>query len=170
MKDGVMSKEPQYLFTYGTLMSMVDMDLGRRERVYIREKARFVGRGRFKGRLFDVGACPGAVASSNSRRYVRGELWMLPSRAGRLFQILDRYEGCNPGAREPFPYRRSVESVEHEFGWEVLAWVYVWNRTTAELLEIPSGEWRQREASTKMRPPAVDAFLTAAAAVTRRAA
>jgi gamma-glutamylcyclotransferase (GGCT)/AIG2-like uncharacterized protein YtfP len=165
-----MSKEPQFLFTYGTLMSTVDTDLGRRERAHMREKARLVGRGRFKGRLFDIGACPGAVAASNARRYVRGELWMLPSRAGRLFQILDRYEGCNPGAREPFPYRRSVESVEHEFGWEVLAWVYVWNRATAGLPEVPNGEWLQREALTIVRPPIIDAFPTAAAAVTRRAA
>lgn len=165
-----MSQDVRFLFAYGTLMSTADTDLGRRERSYVQDRARLIGRGRFKGRLFDAGACPAAVTSPHSRRYVRGELWLLPSRSGRLLHLLDRYEGCSLGASEPYPYRRSIELIEHEFGWATPAWVYVWNLDTKGLPEIRSGEWHQRTTSSNIQPLRTIAPYSAAAVVSRRAA
>ncbi len=161
---------PRFLFTYGTLMSSVDTELGRFERRLMSARAQLVGRGRVRGRLYDAGACPAGVASESARGYIHGEVWMLPVRAGRLLRALDRYEGCEPASPPPYPYRRTVALVTHELGWQIVAWAYVWNGPTRTLTRVRSGHW-----SPTVEAPYVPASCTrgpprAATAVASKAA
>jgi gamma-glutamylcyclotransferase (GGCT)/AIG2-like uncharacterized protein YtfP len=140
-----MPDSPKFIFTYGTLMSTVDTELGRIERRMMQARARLVGRGRVRGRLYDAGACPAAVLVSECRGFVHGEVWMLPQRTERIIRVLDRYEGCDAASRPPHPYRRTIVRVTHELGWELVAWMYEWNRDTRRLKPIRSGIWRPPE-------------------------
>jgi gamma-glutamylcyclotransferase (GGCT)/AIG2-like uncharacterized protein YtfP len=133
-------------------------------------RARLVGRGRVRGRLYDAGAFPAAIAQSSGRGFIHGEVWMLPVRATRLLRALDRYEGCEAGALPPQPYRRTVALVLHELGWELTAWVYVWNRSTRALKPIRSGIWQPPADTTCALAQSGRGPLTAASLLTDEAA
>lgn len=150
-----MRSKTQFIFTYGTLMSTARTALGGRERQMMQERARLIGAARMKGRLYSAGACPGAVPSRSARRHVQGELWLLPSKAGRMLRCLDRYEGCLGRSGERAPYRRSIEIIEHELGWKTSAYVYVWNRGTAGLTELDCGFWSEGHVDPTSPSPAL---------------
>jgi len=127
--------DTELLFVYGTLRR------GSRHRMHtmLAAAAEFVDTARFQGRLFRVARYPGVTASQDPDDRVVGDVFRLTDPA-RLLRKLDRYEGCDP--RDPqAAYVRETRTVVLGSGDTVTAWVYLYNRSTASLEPIPSGDY-----------------------------
>lgn len=97
----------------------------------LRAHARYVGNARIAGRLYHLGAYPGAVSSNVDGEFVRGELyatsdpqWIIPA--------LDDYEG--PG------FERVIAEAQLDSGERVQACVYVYHGTACGR-RVLSGKW-----------------------------
>ncbi len=126
------------MFVYGTLMKGLEGDWQNKV------GARLVGRGRVKGKLYDLGEYPGAVYTpGESDEYVKGELYEVndPELATR---ILDRYEEFFPTQPHRSLFVRTVAPVLLEDGRRENAWVYVYNQPVDEANLIPGGDYRER--------------------------
>jgi len=84
--------------------------------------AALLGFGSVKGRLFDLGAFPGADVTTDGSSLVRGDLYRLPS-AENAFRALDVYEGCGSASPEPQRFVREVAQVQLDGGGIARAWV-----------------------------------------------
>lgn len=117
------------LVTYGTLMRA----FGMHEKLGVADQLSFIAPCRFDGRLYDLGAYPGAVPGEST---VQGELFRLED--PDVLDLLDQYEGYHPGqgAHCPFIRRRvTVGPMEEE------AWVYWYTGAVDERPEVTSGSW-----------------------------
>lgn len=123
-----------YLFVYGTLRG----DTGHPAADLLERRARAVGYGLLRGRLYDLGAYPAAVRSPEPRHRVRGIVYrMEPGLREVLLSELDAYEGAE--------YRREVATVRLESGESVSAWVYLYARTPPPGRVIRGGDYRRRD-------------------------
>jgi hypothetical protein len=84
--------------------------------------ARYLGKGRVRGRLLNLGEFTGALKAPGGSAWVPGELYYLPS-AARALKSLDRYEGSG--------YRREVAEVELRSTKRAPAWIYWLRRVPA---------------------------------------
>ena len=119
------------LFVYGTLRKNVS-DW---HHVLARD-ATFLGEGRFRGRLYDLGMYPGVVASAHYEKFVKGEVYAL-HHPELTVQYLDEYEGCR--GLSPLYSRQLANIVMAER--EVKAWIYIYNHSVEDLKFIPSGDY-----------------------------
>lgn len=140
-----------HIFTYGSLMSTADCDVGRSERRQLAAAAVLVGPASIAGLLFDVGPYPAAVLTSTGRERIEGEVWRLPRHRKWLLDLLDRYEGCATGSPEPFTYVRRRVHVLAADRRAVAAWMYLWNRPLGAMPRIDGGRWRPAR-PTAMEP------------------
>ena len=110
------SGDPLYprLFVYGTLMRGRSGLSGWREQA----RARYLGRATARGRLYDLGASPGAVFDPAAESLVPGELYALARPSA--IEILDQYEGRY--------FIRRLIRVHPEGGRSQTAWAYHLNR------------------------------------------
>ncbi len=127
------------LFVYGTLRGGAAHPMHR----VLARHARLEGPARLRGRLYDLGSYPAAVADPAAGGEVIGEVWRMLA-PERLLPLLDRYEGCTPEDPEPHEYRREpcTVTVAGQGGRE--AWVYVYNRPSGGLPLIPGGDYLAR--------------------------
>lgn len=140
---------PELLFVYGTLRR----GAGSRMHGLVARSGAFVGMATFQGLLYRIGAYPGAVASANPRHTVMGEVYRLWA-PDFVFRRLDRYEGCGPGFGQDPEYARTRCLLTLPSGQAVQAWIYLYNRSTAGLPPIPSGDFLHRSAqSPRLCPP-----------------
>ena len=128
--------DPNFLFVYGTLRR------DNRHEMYhlLARHAHFVGEGALRGRLFMVEDYPGAVPSDSPADSVRGEVYRLHD-PDLVFKQLDAYEDYDPEDPDESLYRRQLLEVQLEDDKSLPAWVYVYNRSTEDLPEIPSGDF-----------------------------
>lgn len=129
----------EFLFVYGTLRRGYGHPL---QQVLARD-ARFAGMARYAGRLHDVGRYPGAVPAPGSLPAVVGEMYEL-LRPQAVLPALDRYEGCTDRYDPAAEYRRERQLVQRADGSSVTAWIYLYNRPTAALPVIASGDYLRR--------------------------
>lgn len=130
-----------HLFVYGTLMRRSRRPMRR----LLAASARYEGKARIPGRLYDVGAYPAAVPPRRPGEWVWGELYRLLRPA--VLDDLDAYEGCGPGERRR-EYVRVRRAVERADGGTCDAWVYLYDRPVARLRRIVDGDYaaqRRRE-------------------------
>ncbi len=97
-----------------------------------------LGPARIAGRLFDLGAYPGAVPGGDGE--VHGELLQLPDAAA--LAGLDRYEGVDPVQPGRGLYRRIRTRARAEDGLAHPCFAYVLASVPAGAREIPGGAWR----------------------------
>ncbi len=118
----------ELLFVYGTLR--------RRSRHPMHEvlcaHADFVGAGTFRGKLYDLGAFPGAVASDQSPDQVRGEIYALRD-PQRILPALDAYEAQG--------FRREIVAIRSEAGATLRCWIYLYDRPVSRSSLISSGDY-----------------------------
>lgn len=81
---------PSFLFVYGTLRRLTDRPM---HRVLV-DQARFIGVGRFRGKLYNLGRFPGAIPSALKSDRVVGAIYRIKD-PRKTFQLLDEYEGNN---------------------------------------------------------------------------
>ena len=125
-----------YLFVYGTLRQNANHPMHQ----LLAKQCRFIGSARYQARLYRIDYYPGAAPSNNSADQVVGELYQL-TQPECLLPALDNYEECSPQFAQPHEYRREQQSVMLENGNSVVAWVYVYNRSTDGLTLIHSGDF-----------------------------
>jgi gamma-glutamylcyclotransferase (GGCT)/AIG2-like uncharacterized protein YtfP len=92
--------------------------------------ATFIGEGRARGRLLDLGRYPGLVEGGGT---VRGEVYRLDD--PELLRAVDRAEGYN--------FERRRASVTLASGLALRAWVYRYRGGRARAVPIPDGCYRR---------------------------
>ncbi len=90
----------------------------------------FVGEGRVRGRLVDLGAYPGLV---DGRGVVKGEVYRLDD--PEVLPVLDRGEGYN------FERRRATVTLAH--GRRARAWLYRYRGPQQRAVPIADGDFRR---------------------------
>ena len=125
----------EHLFVYGTLRAGFG---GAMSRLLVAH-GELVGKGFFQGKLFLVADYPAAIASADPSDRVAGEVYRLIS-PRRLLETLDRYEGCRHDPPDG-EYVRSLAPVTLANGAALEAWIYLYNRPTAGLKRIESGDF-----------------------------
>ena len=128
----------QYLFVYGTLLVE-----GNPYAAYLSQHCKFIKTGRFKGRLYDVGEYPAALADQSARLFVHGSIYLMDEPDKTLTHI-DQYEGIAPNEPAPHEYVRVLLPVETDTD-AVTCWVYLYNWPVGGLPKIISGNYRQHK-------------------------
>ena len=105
------------------------------------EEIKYVGRGKIKARLYDLGEYPGAVEDRENRVY--GKVYEI-SGMDKVLPQFDEYEGFYPDKPEKSLYVRKVKKVEMDDGRILKAYVYIYNRSVKGLKEIESGVWEKQ--------------------------
>lgn len=94
------------------------------------QSAAFLGPGRVRGRLVDLGGYPGLI---DGRGSVKGEVYRLDD--PQLLAVLDREEGYN------FDRRRTTVTLTR--GRRARAWVYRYRGSQHRAVLIPDGDYRR---------------------------
>jgi gamma-glutamylcyclotransferase (GGCT)/AIG2-like uncharacterized protein YtfP len=121
------------LFVYGTLRPFVEIPMAR----WLRRVARYVGPGRTRGRLYDLGPYPGFKAARRSDEWVTGDLYRI--RNPLAMRRLDRYEAGTGHGRPRFVRRACVVSLGR--GRRRAAWIYVYERNALRRHRIDHGDY-----------------------------
>ena len=121
------------VFVYGTLMRGLS-------RHHYMNGGRFEGEAAADGRLISLGEYPAFVDGSGT---VRGELYTFDDLPAAL-DVLDEVEEFEPADPDASEYVRDARIVRHVDGTQLLAWLYVYNRSREDTPFIESGDWRTR--------------------------
>ena len=104
---------PSRLFVYGTLKRGSDNKYAR----LLEANSEFLGTGRMRGRVYNLGRYPGAVVSEQPGDWVPGELFCLVTPA-KTFKTLDAYEGAE--------FSRTMVDIRLDSGESLESWVYLY--------------------------------------------
>jgi gamma-glutamylcyclotransferase (GGCT)/AIG2-like uncharacterized protein YtfP len=129
-----MKETSNYLFVYGTLL-----DKRNEFSLYLNKHCRFYNNGRFKGRLYDIGEYPGAIANNNYPGYIYGSV-VLINNLVKVLKQLDNYEGFGDNQQQPNLFVRELIEVETDKGF-IKCWVYLYNLPLDGLRLIESGDY-----------------------------
>jgi gamma-glutamylcyclotransferase (GGCT)/AIG2-like uncharacterized protein YtfP len=125
------------LFACGTLRRGEANEMAR----YFHQHASWLGEGRFQGRLYTLGWCPGAVLSDDPGDRVLGDAFALhPAHAAEVLARLDEYEGDE--------YERREVEVTLGSGRTVRCWAYLYVGGLEGGALIASGDWLAFQAET----------------------
>ena len=131
-----------YLFVYGTLLNAENEFA-----IYIKNNCSFYANGKFKGRLYDIGEYPGAIADNQYEGYVYGDIFMMTDAVPAL-KLIDDYEGFGPEQEQPNLFVRETIEVESERGI-INCWCYLYNLPVDGLKLIESGDyWNYKKTSS----------------------
>lgn len=128
-----MSNRCDLIFVYGTLLTENNA-----YGAFLLNNARFIGRGKLPGRLYDIGRYPGAVAGGAG--FVYGAVYRMGDADGVL-KVLDDYEGFGDDYQQPNEFIRQLAGVDMDEGC-LQCWVYFYNHSVAGLSCISSGKYR----------------------------
>lgn len=124
-----------HLFVYGTLRHDFD---GQRH-PFLLKGCDYLGEAYFNGKLYDLGAFPGAVPSDNPSDRVKGEVYRL-HQPERILAALDEYEGAL--GEDPL-YRGELVDITLENGKSIKAWIYIFNGDVSGFHRIEPGDYVQ---------------------------
>ena len=131
-----------YLFVYGTLLN-ADNEFA----IYLKNNCSFYANGKFKGRLYDIGEYPGAIADNQYTGYVYGSIFLMNDAVSAL-KYLDYYEGFGPEQEQPNLFIREIIEVESGKGL-MKCWCYLYNLSVDGLPLIISGDyWSYKKTSS----------------------
>lgn len=125
-----------YLFVYGTLL-----DGDNEFAIYLKKHCTFYAKGKFKGKLYDIGEYPGAIADSGYASYVYGSIFMMNDAVSDL-RLLDDYEGFGKEQEQPNLFIREVLEINSEKGI-INCWCYLYNLSVEGLKLIASGDYAE---------------------------
>ena len=124
------------IFVYGSLRS------GFRNPAYeyLTRYFKYSGEALVKGKFFDAGSHPVALAT-NDEHFILGELYTMNSEEefSWAFTQLDDYEGLNVEIGEIPLYKRSLVEV-YQNGKTQIAWIYWYNKSIDGMPEIETGD------------------------------
>jgi len=125
-----------YLFVYGTLLNT-----NNEFAIYLKNNCSFYDNGRFKGRLYDIGEYPGAIADVYSQGYVYGCVFIM-NKVAQVLKKLDDYEGFGPEQEQPNLFIRKMVEIESDERI-ISCWCYLYNLPVDGLQFIISGDYRK---------------------------
>jgi gamma-glutamylcyclotransferase (GGCT)/AIG2-like uncharacterized protein YtfP len=123
-----------YLFVYGTLLDDPNT-FGR----YVNDHCRFFKKGKFKGRLYDIGEYPGAIFEPGCDSSVMGSILIMNDPA-EILKVLDDYEGVGDDCPQPNEYLRGLVDVDTD-GNPISCWVYLYNWPVDKARLIDCGDY-----------------------------
>lgn len=126
----------EYIFVYGTLRKESATDMHN----VLARHCEYLADGYMQGRLYEVAGYPGAIESDDINDKVYGEVYRIIS-AEDVLSLLDEYEGCTDKFPEPREYIRKALSIRLVSGDKVAAWVYIFNHSVANRVQIESGDY-----------------------------
>lgn len=106
------------------------------------QRLSYAGIGRAKGRLYDLGAYPGAVLDAEAPSEIVGDVYLLPPDPAVLVS-LDAYEDYDARYPERSLFRRVPVTVALENGQHLDCWMYVYNGDISQATLIPGGDYVQ---------------------------
>ncbi|WP_170937283.1 MULTISPECIES: gamma-glutamylcyclotransferase family protein [Rhodomicrobium] len=124
------------LFIYGTLRPGSGHGMARR----LAAESAYLGPAAMPGRLYRIGAYPGAVPTEKPGEIVHGDAVRLLN-PGRTFAWLDEYEGCGVKQPEPQAYQRVIVPVRLHSREALQAWVYFYHHPVHPARRIPDGRF-----------------------------
>ncbi len=122
------------LFIYGSLLQ-TNNEFGS----YLKKHATLYKQGRLKGKLYDAGDYPGAIANVNEGFYIYGSILQLDDPVETLKHI-DDYEGFGDDQLQPNLFLRELLDIETD-DKTIKCWVYLYNYPIANLHQITSGNY-----------------------------
>ena len=126
----------QYLFVYGTLLpNQAPHGVGE-----IMGELSPVAEGSMPGRVYDLGAFPGAVFDDAARAHVRGRVFEAPMDDAQWRQ-LDAYEEYLPEHPASSLFVREKRPITLADGSELPCWVYLYNRDPGHARPVPGGDY-----------------------------
>lgn len=125
-----------FIFVYGTLRKGADTAMSQ----VLARHCEYYADGYMQGKLYEINGYPGAVESDNPEDKVYGELYRIIDRGVVLLQ-LDEYEECTNQYPVPHEYSRKKLPIALTGDGSVMAWVYVFNHSIANLVPITSGDY-----------------------------
>mgnify|MGYP001153932848 CR=1 FL=1 len=128
---------PDYIFVYGTLRRGIESPMA----VVFGRYCEYISDAYMMGRLYQVGAYPGAIETDNPAEKIYGEVYRV-SNSDLLMPLLDGYEGCSNEEVRPHEYLRKKLCIQCLTGEELYAWVYLYNHDVSSLSLIASGDYR----------------------------
>ena len=131
-----MTKGPEYLFVYGTLMQGFDNQFAEK----LQKTSVFKGKGSFPGLLYAVSWYPGALYFEESNSLVFGEVYQMFN-VPELLRDLDEYEDVFEDESASL-YVRKIVPVNAGNKTVVDCWVYLYNQSVEDLKKIESGNFR----------------------------
>jgi gamma-glutamylcyclotransferase (GGCT)/AIG2-like uncharacterized protein YtfP len=117
-----------------------------REIADVASRLRSIGAATVKGRLYDLGAYPGAILDTSTREKISGWVFALP-RDQSVLEALDDYENYKPHDAESCLFVRKRASVKLEDGRELQCWMYVYNRDPGAAPLVPGGDYAKSKAT-----------------------
>ena len=121
------------LFVYGSLLSSFHNFHAH----LLHTTGHFCGIAYISGRLYHVGAYPGAVLSTLAKEKVWGEIYQINS---SILSKLDHYEAYSPEHPDS-EYLRQQTIAYTTDGSQIPVWIYTYNRPVSEPLRILTGSW-----------------------------
>jgi gamma-glutamylcyclotransferase (GGCT)/AIG2-like uncharacterized protein YtfP len=124
------------LFVYGSLLSGFKSPAYE----YISRFFNLMGKGKVKGKLYDMGEYPAATPCAGDV-FIQGETYLIKNESEFSWAIgqLDDYEGITPEAGEVPLYRRELTSVIMD-DKTITAWIYWYNGSITGKPHIESGD------------------------------
>jgi gamma-glutamylcyclotransferase (GGCT)/AIG2-like uncharacterized protein YtfP len=126
-----------YLFVYGTLLPHLAPP------AVLNEVRQFIwlGQGVAGGRLYDLGAYPGAILDAAAETGIIGQVCQLPDDPAVL-AALDAYEGYYYADPDPDSlFVRTTTRVRLADGRELDCWIYVYNREAGSAKLVADGDY-----------------------------
>jgi gamma-glutamylcyclotransferase (GGCT)/AIG2-like uncharacterized protein YtfP len=127
----------EYLFVYGTLLPHLAPE------AVVNEVRQFqwVGQAATCGRLYDLGAYPGAILDATTNTRIIGQVFQLPDNPA-ILAALDDYEGFYYADNLPDSlFVRTTTTVKFSDGREMLCWIYVYNRDVGDAPLVADGDY-----------------------------
>ena len=138
MSDSLAVRE---LFVYGTLMSHFDNPMA----FVLERNCQLVGKGFFPGKLFYINNdYPGAIYEEEAvESPVYGQLFTIaPEAYQQVMRLLDQFQNFKENSPESSLFIRTILPIEAD-GHKVPCWTYVYNQSTEDATNIPSGNYWQ---------------------------
>jgi gamma-glutamylcyclotransferase (GGCT)/AIG2-like uncharacterized protein YtfP len=124
------------LFIYGTLMIASRHPMAAR----LAAESRVIEPATALGRLFDLGAYPGAVPSDHPSERIHGVAVRL-AHPKRTMPWLDAYEGASVDDAEPCLFRRVIVPVQLVSGRRIDAWMYCYRGDLGRARRLRGGRY-----------------------------
>lgn len=131
-----MTSENTYLFVYGTLL-----DASNEFAIYLNLHCSFYSTGKVKGKLYDLGEYPGAIADENCTDYIYGNIFIL-NNSNEALKYLDDYEGFGDEQEQPNLFIRKMITVETDTE-RLKCWIYLYNLPIKGFKIIESGDYAE---------------------------
>lgn len=135
------------LFVYGTLRPA----LAPPAIAGVVSTLRSLGPARVRGRLYDLGRYPGAVADPAAPTWIEGEL-VARGPDSPPIAWFDAYEGWDPAAPASALFRRERAEAVDAAGACIPCWIWCYARPVDEARRVASGAWAREPARRARRP------------------